>query len=433
MKGLRFLEIENPSLFSELVISKNHVDLSKISMGSAKKLLWKCNKNHEWLASSVERNRGRGCPYCAGVKVCYDTSLLFLRPDLCKEWNYEKNITVNPEKVTQFSEKKVWWKCEYGHEWQAHISNRSSGTKCKKCVNPNVSEIETIIFYYIKFVFGEVFNSYKIFENNKFEVDIFVKQLNLAIEYDGVYFHKQDKKIERDKIKNNLLKEKNIELIRIREEGLPSIHHTEFCIRSNKNKNEIKNVVLEILNHIQKKYDISQRHIELINSVKKIDFETNIIPKEFFSYKLQQDNLLIKNPKIASEWHYELNQNLRPEHVTIGSNRKVWWICGNSKNHVWKSTVNDRKRINGNGCPFCSNKKVCVDNCLETTNTTLTSQWDYTKNGQLTPKDVLSTSQNNIWWLCENNHSWQQQIIYRNNKIGGARQCPTCRKERLNA
>ena len=36
--------------------------------------------------------------------------------------------------VTEGSAKKVWWKCEKGHEWQATISNRSKGYgKCRIC------------------------------------------------------------------------------------------------------------------------------------------------------------------------------------------------------------------------------------------------------------------------------------------------------------
>ena len=30
---------------------------------------------------------------------------------LCQEWNYEKNINITPKDITEFSLKKVWWKC----------------------------------------------------------------------------------------------------------------------------------------------------------------------------------------------------------------------------------------------------------------------------------------------------------------------------------
>ena len=33
------------------------------------------------------------------------------------------------------SERRVWWKCSEGHEWQAYVHNRSRGTKCPFCEN----------------------------------------------------------------------------------------------------------------------------------------------------------------------------------------------------------------------------------------------------------------------------------------------------------
>ena len=40
-------------------------------------------------------------------------SLAEARPDLAKEWNYEKNGDLKPEDVSCGSNKKVWWKLPY--------------------------------------------------------------------------------------------------------------------------------------------------------------------------------------------------------------------------------------------------------------------------------------------------------------------------------
>lgn len=40
-------------------------------------------------------------------------SLAEARPDLAKEWNYEKNGDLKPEDVSCGSHKKVWWKLPY--------------------------------------------------------------------------------------------------------------------------------------------------------------------------------------------------------------------------------------------------------------------------------------------------------------------------------
>ena len=46
------------------------------------------------------------------------------RDNLLAEWNYERNLPIVPDKIARGSDKKVWWKCKEGHEWQAAIGYR---------------------------------------------------------------------------------------------------------------------------------------------------------------------------------------------------------------------------------------------------------------------------------------------------------------------
>ena len=57
---------------------------------------------------------------------------------LIKEWNNEKNNNLKPEFFDKNSNKKVWWKCEFGHEWLSTVANRSQGLKCPVCSNQKV-------------------------------------------------------------------------------------------------------------------------------------------------------------------------------------------------------------------------------------------------------------------------------------------------------
>ena len=56
-------------------------------------------------------------------------------PDLFAEWHPTKNGRKVPEDFTHGSNKKVWWKCTEGHEWNASIVNRSKGRGCPFCAN----------------------------------------------------------------------------------------------------------------------------------------------------------------------------------------------------------------------------------------------------------------------------------------------------------
>lgn len=67
--------------------------------------------------------------------------------------------------------------------------------------------------------------------------------------------------------------------------------------------------------------------------------------------------------EVALDWNYDKN-DLNPEDVTSGSNRKVWWKC-----HVcgceWQAIIEDRTRKDGPiGCPQCAvNNRPLVSNC----------------------------------------------------------------------
>ena len=88
-----------------------------------------------WSPIANDIMRGHGCPVCAGKAILIGyNDLKTLAPDICEEWNYEKNNGLLPEQFTLKSDKKVWWVCnKYSHEWQARIANRTKGSGCPMC------------------------------------------------------------------------------------------------------------------------------------------------------------------------------------------------------------------------------------------------------------------------------------------------------------
>lgn len=51
------------------------------------------------------------------------------------------------------------------------------------------------------------------------------------------------------------------------------------------------------------------------------------------------------------------------------------------------------------------------------------AEWDYEKNGDVTPEMVTRCSNKKVWWVCSNNHSWEAVI---NNRARLGRWCPFC-------
>ena len=142
LQGVNDLQTTNPQLCSEWDYEKNgELIPSMITGNNGKKVWWKCKEGHSWQASINHRARGTGCPVCAGKTIVAGyNDLLTLYPKLCLDWNYERNIDIHPSFLRPRSDKKVWWKCQYGHEWEASVSNRVSGTGCPFCAKEKRSK-----------------------------------------------------------------------------------------------------------------------------------------------------------------------------------------------------------------------------------------------------------------------------------------------------
>lgn len=132
----------------------------------------------------------------------------------------------------------------------------------------------------------------------------------------------------------------------------------------------------------------------------------------------KENNLLVKNPKLANEWHPTKNGILLPENFCPSSSKKVWWLCKN--NHEWQATINHR--YNGKGCPICSNKIIIKENSLLIKNPQVSKEWHPIKNGILLAENFAPNSNKKVWWICVKGHEWQAQISKRN----GGKGCPYC-------
>ena len=135
----KYLLNTHPEIFQQLH-SKNTFPLNEITYGSKKKLWWICDKGHEWEAVVCNRTGlGHGCPFCAGQKATKLNCLSKTHPELIKTWNYTRNSQL-PEKYMAKSNKKVWWICDKGHEWEELISNRTRPNQgCPFCSGHKVS------------------------------------------------------------------------------------------------------------------------------------------------------------------------------------------------------------------------------------------------------------------------------------------------------
>ena len=195
--GYNDLSTTHPEIAKEFDTEKNSIKVEEIFAGSSKKVWWKCEKGHTWEASPNSRtNMGSRCRACFGSFLRPGVNdIKSKNPELVEQWDYEKN-TLSPGQTARGSTKKVWWKCEKGHSWAATPNDRTRADKptaCPACQSKTfVSKAEAELLSYVQTLIPAV-GTYKGLQN-VFEVDVYVPSRGIAIEFNGLYWHSEDKR-----------------------------------------------------------------------------------------------------------------------------------------------------------------------------------------------------------------------------------------------
>lgn len=335
--------------------SNQSLDPNRLTIASNKRASWKCSKcGHHWEAKISNRLvLGRGCPLCANkVIVNGRNDLATTHPELAKEWHPTKNQELTPTSISFGSGKKVWWMCSTGHEYQATINHRSSGTDCPICHSGRqTSFAEQAVFYYVKKLYPDAISRYTSSFLGRMELDIYIPSIKYAIEYDGEAWHKRDT-IKREQLKYKRCQENGIKLIRLRERfpelgsmiadyqfGSDVLYKTENLTR----------VIEEVL----KRLNFS--HGWLRENPIAVDIERDRFDIQEYRTKMKARSLLTEFPNIAEEWHPTRNKILSPEMFKPRSDQKVWWQCPTC-NYEYESSIGHRTY--GTGCPKCGIEKV---------------------------------------------------------------------------
>lgn len=212
-KGINDLKSQFPELSKELVIA----DPEKLFSMSNTKVVWGCKHKHQWKASVASRTRNNtGCPYCSGrVRTIGYNTLDVVNPKLSSELVHKDRAKF----IAPKSHKPEKWFCTNGHTWNTSPNNRSRGRGCPICTaNSYRSIAEKEIFDFIRENYEGVVSP-SVRNIIKGELDIYLPELNIAVEYNGVYYHSEVFK-SKDYHKNKVeaCREKGIQLISIWED-----------------------------------------------------------------------------------------------------------------------------------------------------------------------------------------------------------------------
>lgn len=103
----------------------------QVSAGNATaKIHLRCLAGHRFVRTPAKLVLRPFCPYCDGRSVTEgENDLLTTHPWVASWWHPSMNGTLEPAAVKAGSEKRVWWLCPDGHEFEQTIDYRTKQNK----------------------------------------------------------------------------------------------------------------------------------------------------------------------------------------------------------------------------------------------------------------------------------------------------------------
>lgn len=389
------------------------LDPHELTTGSGLAAFWVCPLGHTWTATINSRNRGNGCPYCAGKRAWPGFNDFESKyPELVKEWHPTKNGNLLPSQVTYGSGIKVWWQCKRNHEYEACPRDRARGSGCPICAAAlKTSFPEQAIYYYIKKCFPDALSRYTDIFDDKMELDVYIPSIKVGIEYDGSVYHTKASLL-KDNRKYMICQEHGIKLVRVYETS-PSAKWLN-CDRKievpNGQRKYLDSVISQLCFKLGRPTDVN---------IERDRFEI----LEYLQY--MEATLEEQFPEVSSEWDYEANYPLAPGNFPPFSNVRASWICKYC-GRKWTTMICTRTaRGDHAGCKYCTSKesrkkqianKIKNNGSLYDLYPNLMAEWDYEKN-TLDPRDVLPGSAAPAFWVCSKcGFKWETAI---NKRVSG--------------
>lgn len=273
----------------------------------------KCDCGNETIKTidALIKGNARTCG-CnrGGHKSTVPKKIKHISQELIDElWDFEKN-DVDPQTIACDSTQKYWWKNNHGVSFElAPFVFLKPDTQ--------TSFPEQAIFYYVKKYFNDAINKARYITQygEIVEIDVYIPSLNIGIEYDGLFWHKD--KLDIDEAKNQALNNDGIYVIRVREEGLPKLSYFYGSTIPRNKSNKNNDALVDAINLV---FQIINNHF--LTKIKKTNidqFERDI----YQIYALVHNDCVknnIKSSSLSTFWDYDKNHPLSPENISVNNN-----------------------------------------------------------------------------------------------------------------
>ena len=271
-------------------------------------------------------------------------------PLLLKQWDRERNGDLTPHDVTYGSHRRVWWRCEKGHSWQAEVKSRTLlGAGCPVCagkvVVPGENDLATL------------------------RPDLAAqwhpeRNLPLTPERIAPGSHKRVwwvcgkghvwQAAAAARANGERCQVCAGKVVIPGENDLATLY-PEIAAQWDGEKNgELTAEMVSPYSNRKAWWRCREGHSWQAAIAARTKRKTGCPYCTGRKVLAGYNDLATVEPFVAMQWHPALNVPLTPEQVTAGSRRQVWWQC--SLGHVWKARVHSRTGKQRSGCPVCAGR-----------------------------------------------------------------------------
>jgi hypothetical protein len=361
-----------------------------------KKYWFQCARgaDHTWESSPNNRVHGKGCPFCAGLKLSVTNCLTAVAPSAAAEWHPTKNGDTAPTGVLATSRQKAWFKCDQGadHEWQAPVYSRAQGgSSCPCCKGRQASVTNSL-----EAVAPDIACQWHPTRNGSVlpsdvRASSFAKYwFQCPVARDHEWQASLYKRVNGDSgcpccsgrrvsVTNSLATVApavaaqwhptlNRERAPQGPEGVVANTNAKFWFACENGPDHVWEAIVR--NRVAGKTGCpfcASRRLSVTNCLQAVA------------------------PEVAQQWHPTRNGETTPADVFPRSKARYWFLCDRGADHEWQGQVN--ARVAGKGeCPFCAGRKACSTNSLAALKAEAAELWDDDANHPLAPEQVLASS-----------------------------------------
>jgi hypothetical protein len=400
----------------------------QIVFGTNDRAWWQCalDARHQWETQVISRTTGRTrCPYCTNKRASPTNNLAVLYPHVAQEWHPVNNGPLTAARVPAGSTTRVWWLCRGGpdHEWSGRVVQRTTGgSGCPFCANQKVSVTNSLAM-----LFPDVAQQLDPDRNDGKIADQIIAGSNISRWWrcpagpDHVWPAMP----------------------------LSRTYGGTGCPACSGNQVSVTNSLATLFPaaaaqwHPEKNGALRPEDVTAFSNISRWwqcledprhewpagpnsrNGGSTGCPSCVNKQVSPTNNLAYLHPELAAQFHPALNDGRHADQLVAGSGYRAMWRCPEGPDHQWVLPVRDRT-TRDTGCPACHGRQLSETNSLATRFPEIAAQWHPTRNGDLTPAEVIGTSSTvRAWWICDQgpDHVWATQVHQRT--VVGTN-CPCC-------